>query len=291
MGRELTAYAWASSWLQGEPRGAATDLAATVTAVLLLLGAVWWLHRAAAAQYSSRLDPSTPPAFKRPLPAIHRTVVRTQLRVAAALDSETRGVLEPDQLVVVLEEQSLRGRKRARVGRLSEGCNEDLGWLSTKTAQGDHILLPLPPAEAAAAWRWRGLTLAERPTAHDDAVAAFRQAWAAHEAEVDRAPTTSAKLRHDAEQLEWLVSHGVVSEAGAAAARTLRETDRQLFADGRARGKGSEVAPIPAATLAALRGWYRAPVYVAPSARVPSGALGSSVDWVRVLDQCLLQSI
>ncbi len=224
--------------------------------------------------------------LERSLPAISRIVMRTQLRASALLDSETRGVLEPDQLVLVLEERQIAAsRARARVGRLSEHSADGLGWLTTATEQGDLILAPLAPAEAAAAWRWRGLTLAERPSAHDDAVAAFRQAWAASETELDRRPTTSAKLRHDAEQLEWLVRHGAVTETGAAVANTLRETERQLFVGGRARVEGGEVVLIPTATLAGLSGWYRAPVYVAPSDRVPGGALDMSTDWVRVLDQ------
>lgn len=271
---------WASAWT-GEPAACAA------TAVLLLLGAAAWLLLLHGRHNGDRITSPRPTLDS--LPVIRRTVVRTQLRAAALLESEKRGVLEADQLVLVLEERQIApGRVRARVGRLSLSAKDSaecLGWLSTATERGDNILVPLSPAEAAAAWRWRGLTLAERPPSHDDAVAAFHRAWAANEAEIDRAPTTSAKLRHDAEQLEWLVRHGAVSEEGAAVAHTLRETERQLFVGGRARGDGGEVMRIPTVTLAALDGWYRARLYTAPSDRIPGGALHVSTDWVRVLKQ------
>ena len=264
-------------------------------ALLLLLGAWLLLLR--------RRTPSPPP-FATPLPApprlepapgwprLRRVAARTRLRAAAALDSEPRGVLEAGQLVLVLAEHRElgAGRVRARVCRLSDDDDGGLGWLSVVAEGGEPILLPLPPAEAASAWRWRGLTLAERPSARRDAVAAFRRAWAAASEgtpEDDRAPTTSAKLRHDAEQLEWLVSRGDIDAlGGAAAADALRATERQLFAAGSAReaAADADVAHIQPPTLAALRGWYRAPLHVASSDAVAGGALGRTVDWAHVLD-------
>ena len=263
---------------------------AAATVALVLLGAATWLLLQRHHMPRDRHAATGPALATTPtLPVIRRTTVRTQLRAAAALDSESRGVLEAGQLVLVLEECQpiTAGRTRARVGRVSEKCdNNDLGWLSTETAEGKPILAPLLPAEATAAWRWRGLTLAEHLSTHDDAVLAFRQAWKIREAELDLAPTTSAKLRHDAEQLDWLVRQGKVATAGATAAHVLRETERQLFVHGQeAIGKGREVALIPPSTLSSLRGWYRASAHVAPGDRVGGGALRDSIDWVQVLNQ------
>ena len=105
-----------------------------------------------------------------------------------------RAVLEPHQLVLVLEERQIAtGRARARVGRLSRHSAEDLGWLSTATEQGDNILAPLAPAEAAAAWRGAGSPWPsgiQRTT---------MLSWPSNRPgqqtrRVDRGPTTSAKL-------------------------------------------------------------------------------------------------
>ena len=296
-----------------DAEAAAQPAAALVLTTLatLLLTALWWLWLRRASSGGSD-PPFSTPLRPPPLPLgtlatpsppptrhIYRCAVRTQLREGAGLGSAERGVLDAGQLAVGLEETleppDSSGRRRVRVARLSEALEGDaapgIGWLSAAAAGGEPILVPLPPVEAAAAWRWRALRLMRDTgggvAARRDAVAAFGRVFAASSSSpacVADALTTSAKLRHDADQLEWLEtavwSNGAARSSVAAAVAALRATERSLFSDGQVEENG--VALMTAATVAALRGWSTAPIHVAPSDAIPGGALGTA-DWSQAL--------
>jgi hypothetical protein len=149
--------------------------------------------------------PCAAPAFTAQR-TVYRVVRRTQLRLGHRLTSATTGVLEPDQLVVGLQEKCSSGtagpvRIRVQVGRLSDvggagAAGADgaadaavgltapaLGWLSRTASTGERILCELSGVEAAGAWQWRALRALQLGALQQALVGSERLAWFGRQAD------------------------------------------------------------------------------------------------------------